>query len=255
MIGCLVLTTQRSGSNWLSELITNAGTMGNCTEWLHGKRLGARLPELSCEELTRELLARAATPNGRFSCKMMPPHLHAVHRATGVDLIRHLRREHTVSFVLLRRRDRMRQAISLARSRMTGLWKVYSEKRGEERYDFDLICECYFATGRAYQFWQDYLDIQELDYRTFFYEDMLESTRPCLEWIAGRLDVPLPELPEASAVRIQRDTTTEEWLERFRADLERHDVMGHTRNNTVAARTPANLMRLIRKKPLTPFRI
>lgn len=255
MIGCIILSTPRSGTNWLAELINSTRRMGNCTEWLHPKRLGRDLKNTTIEKLTSDLLECSATDNGRFSLKIFPFQLYKAYRMVGADLIRHLRQDHSVSLVVLRRRDRLRQAVSLTRSNMTGAWSSAAETELQPRYDFDRICSAYFTLERNNSFWPGYLDLQGFDYRTYFYEDMLESPQPCIDWIAAQLGVEPPSDMEKGKLSIQRDNITEEWAERFREDLSKNDVLGHAEGRSTASRSPSNVLRLLTKTPLKPYQI
>lgn len=255
MIGCLILSTRRSGSGWLSEMVSTSGQMGNCGELLHAKWLGSRLKNKSIEQLTNEIIAHSATENGRFSLNLFPRQFYKVYQALDIDLIRYLQVNHSVSLVVLRRRDRIRQAISLAKSQMTGAWSTRSKATGKARYDFDRICQCYFILERNNHFWPSYLGLHGLEHETIFYEDMMESPRACIDWIAGQLGVEPPKIPDQTEYKVQRDDVTEEWVERFRKDVATHDTLRYAEGRSEPARSPANLLRFLTKKQLKPFQI
>ncbi|WP_311030060.1 Stf0 family sulfotransferase [Mesorhizobium koreense] len=250
MIGCLILTTPRSGSNWLSDLVTKTGTMGNCVEWLHDARLGGKLKKLSADELKRELVTCAATENSRFSLKIFPSHVRKTYRTLKTDIIRDLHEDHSVSFAVLRRRDRIRQSISLFRSKTTGSWTSHSDNYAEPVYDFYKICDYYFRLERDNNFWVSYLELYQLDYNVFYYEDMLESPRSCIDWIAAQLDIDPPDHIPDTKFAIQRDTITEEWVERFRNDLSQDHVLQYAEGRVAPARNASNFLRFLTKTPL-----
>jgi LPS sulfotransferase NodH len=250
MKGCLVLTTKRSGSTWLGSLITNTGTMGNCWEWLHSKRLGGVIHDFTADGFVEELVKRASTENGRFSSKIFPSNLYRARDALNIDLVRTLREKHDIGVIFLRRRDRLRQAISLAKSEATGRWNSLSPTGGKATYSFDAISYYYFYLERGYTFLASYLDINQIEHETFYYEDLVADVRPPIEWAARHLGVEPPQRLE-TGLTILRDKTTEEWVERFRSDLATGDLLARAAGGSVA-RSPSNLLRFFAKEPLRP---
>lgn len=220
--GVLMLTEARSGSNWLGSLATAAG-FGNLGEWLSPGIMGKPLEDYT-PEAWAELALDRATANGVFHLKLFPRYIYLLQAKFRYDVLRHCLERHETHLVLVQRRDRLRQAISLARGQQTMKWRSDFAAKGEEVYDFELICRCLFHIGRSYDFWNTLVGAMELSARTFVYEDMLADPSPYLDHMADLLGQPRPG-PQKSAFTIQRDARTEEWRDRFRADARRNGVL------------------------------
>lgn len=248
--GVAVLTEGRSGSNWLGSLTNATGLMGRSEEWLDPAYLG--FEPLSYDALERAVIEKGSTDNGRFGIKLFPRHLHWSKEKFGKDLLFEIRGKHDLGFVLLERRDRIAQAISFYRARMSGVWTSRHKgkaNRGAVPYSFSDISQAYFQIDRSYAFWRSYLQLLALDFRQFVYEDLQQDPKPYLETVADFLGVPVPENTRDSKFTIQRDSVTEEWMMRFREDAAAKGASEAIEDMPVP-RTFDNLARFALKRPL-----
>ncbi|MEZ5778330.1 MAG: Stf0 family sulfotransferase [Paracoccaceae bacterium] len=253
MRGTIVLTEGRSGSNWLTSLTNQVGSLGLSREWFTPKRLGALTRSKTGPELIDHVLEMAKTPNDYFGIKMFPAHLHWFEQIYHIDLIHHLASNHDVQLVRLTRNDRFRQAISFARGLQTKQWSARAERKAEPVYDFALLCRCYFLVERAYQYWDSYIAVRDLSVHSFVYEEMMEnSPKPFVDCIANHAGVAEVELPQSRYV-VQRDEITEQWLKQFRKDIATNGVVGHSTPSRPPHRTIANIYRLLRGRQLKPY--
>lgn len=117
------------------------------------------------------------------------------------------------------------------------------------QYDFAGICQAYFLIEQSYAFWEAYLRIGNLTYDHFFYEDLLDDPRPYVESMARQLSVEMPEGEFKTNLRLQRDTHTEDWVERFQNDAKSKSPLAHLPEN-VAPRNIDNLARFLLKKQM-----
>lgn len=252
MKGYLTLTEGRSGSNWVGSLANATGQMGKSDEWADPKQLGVPLKTLTPAAFVERVLDLSSTDNGRFGIKIFPRHLHEIHHIYGLDFVRELSHHHDLALILLTRRDRLRQAISFAKARMNNQWRSDREIKGRAKYDFDLICRCYFYIERSYAYWRSYLQITELPFDEFEYEALVDDVHPYLFRLAQVLDVATPSTP-TTELRVQRDDQSEEWLARFRVDLEARSVLGPSALYIPPSRKFKNFWRLWKRKPMTPL--
>lgn len=222
--------------------------MGKSDEWLDPVCLGFEPTEY--DALEKAVIQKASTENGRFAVKLFPRHLRWSKEKFGKDFLFEIRKKHELGIILLERRDRVRQAISFYRARMSGLWTFRDQGRKQPiPYDFAGICQAYFQIEQSYTFWKAYLNLSELDFRLFYYEDMLEDSQPYIEAVAGFLDISAPEATPVSDLRIQRDSLTEDWSARFREDATAKGAAEALQEMPVA-RTLSNLARFTLKRPL-----
>ncbi|MDN5928930.1 MAG: Stf0 family sulfotransferase [Hyphomicrobiales bacterium] len=248
MNGYLMLTEARSGSSWLGSLTNASGAMGNSSEWL--SEPGLRDVHDGTEFFSR-VLSKASTPNGCFAVKIFPRHLYETTHKYGFDFIRRCMAEHDTKIIVLFRKDRVRQAISLARASITRQWGSRREAEREPKYDFNFICRCYFFIDQSYAFWRSYLELLELPHDTFFYEDLVPDPAPFIQSVSSHMGIKAPETPQ-SEFRIQRDNVTEEWVLQFRKDLAERNVLSHGFQR-LPGRNVRNLARFLRKDPMLPL--
>ena len=248
MKGVAILTEARSGSEWLGSLANSTGILGQSAEWLDTDTLGSK-PK-SFNELLSAVIDRGGTANGRFAVKLFPRHLHWSQAKYGADFLAECVRRHDMGLILLERRDRLRQAISYCRAKTSGRWR--STMDGADlvpQYDFAGICQAYFLIEQSYAFWEAYLRLADLPYDHFFYEDLLDDPHPYVASVARQLSVEMPSGELATNLRLQRDSRTEEWAERFQSDARSGDLLAHLPKK-VAPRNISNLARFLLKKQM-----
>lgn len=250
MRGYLLLSEARSGSNWLGTLAESTGEMGHLEEWFLPQRLGTDLHTLSWPAFIDRVFQGSSTLNGRFAVKIFPNQLQAASRHFGLDFIAETCKTHETAVIFLHRRDRIRQAISLARARSTQQWRSGYENQGVAKYDFLDICACYSQIEQSNGYWRSYLDLSGLHYKEFVYEDLLADHSSYFKHLSDVLDVPISR-PLETALRIQRDDTTEDWLQRFRTELGSRNIADLCGYRRPAARNMTNLWRFLRKKAIS----
>lgn len=249
--GSLILTEGRSGSNWLISLTNGTGQLGKGGEWLADWHLRSR-GTTNLSGLIDDTLRTSSTDNGYFCIKIFPGHIHGIQRKFGVDIVKYLLENFDLNLVSLTRSDRMRQAISFARGVQTQKWTNNREAKRGEKYDFGMIARCYFFIDRSYQYWDSYVALHSLRPVKVVYEEMLPDPRPFVDNIASHCGTVIQELP-ASKHSIQRDSITEEWLSRFKGELESQSIVPYSTASRVPNCTLSNLRRLIQRQQLKPY--
>ena len=217
MRGYLLLTEARSGSNWLGSIVNNSGLMGRSSEWLSPKIHRLDTGSLSWEGFSEEIIRRSSTDNGNFGLKIFPNHLFTTREKYGKDFIQYCLSIHDVALILLRREDTLRQAISYARARQTRSFAAHIEGKTEPQYDFDEIAKCFFYIRDSYSFWRSYLELTGAKFTEFVYEDLVTNPSPLVDCVAKHLDVP-PLGKLQTAMTVQRDDLTDQWVARFNED-------------------------------------
>jgi LPS sulfotransferase NodH len=117
------------------------------------------------------------------------------------------------------------------------------------QYDFAGICQAYFMIGQSYAFWEAYLRMADLPYDHLFYEDLLDDPRPYVASVARQLSIEVPNCEFRTNLRLQRDSCTEEWAERFQSDAKSKGLLAHLPKK-VAPRNINNLARFLLKKQM-----
>jgi LPS sulfotransferase NodH len=122
-----VLSLPRTGSEWLCAALRRRG-IGVPLEYLTALEVAQRMGcadqagNIRLSEYMAQLQAKRTTPNGVFGLKLHPLHLKAVSSGDEQQAAESLNWFDRIFF--LRRRDRLSQAISLARAVLTGQYHV-----------------------------------------------------------------------------------------------------------------------------------
>lgn len=254
MKGVLILSERRSGSTWLTSLTNSVGTLGVCGEWIDQRFPDVDVKTASAEAYARAVIARGTGPNGFFAIKIFPWHLAWFRMRFGCDFVDLARGWHDLDYVILTRRDRIRQAISFSRATQTNQWssKRAPDDGAEAVYDFGQILRCLFLIDRSLAFWDGYTELRGLTPGRFVYEDMLASPRPFVERVAAHAGV--TELPEfATDLKVQRDAVTEDWHARFLAEAAQGDILAEALMARPKNRTLSNLGRFLRGAEMKPY--
>lgn len=247
-----MLSEVRSGSNWLGSLARAADTMGLLEEWLVLDFLDPHIRPAAGARVLELILEKASTSNGRFAIKIFPGQLYKVKLDYGFDFIRACLAEHDTAIFVIKRRDRMRQAVSVARAQTTRQWRSTQDKKASPQYDFNQILRAFYHIEQSYRFWDNYLTLLDQPYTLMHYEDLRSDPSPFLTEVARHLAVPPPQTL-ASELSIQRDNLTEEWVERFKMDIKTNDIVVAAGLRSPASRNLSNLCRFFRKEVTSPF--
>jgi trehalose 2-sulfotransferase len=180
-------------------------------------------------EHLRAVLAHGTTPNGVFGAKLMWMHVE--------DLVTLARRVPGLAradlrivleallgdprYVWVRRRDRVRQAVSLWRAMQTHVWRAGSGRRDHAaEYDFPALDHLVRRLGREDDAWEAWFTAQGIAPLTLVYEEVAADPRAAAEAVAGAVGMALPPAPprDDPALERQSDDQSAEWAERYRTE-------------------------------------
>ena len=228
----IVCTTPRSGSSILGELLKNTGIMGIPDEYFlpQNQRIWQKAwntPTFS--EYVAEVLRRGTSSNGVFGMKMMCGYF-----GTFSKQIRHLPGNRyltphsaldtvfpKLSYIWIRRRDKVRQAVSHAKARQTNIWTTTDElapttmkKPAFSFQQLDFMVRELEAYDAA---WQRYFAVHAIRPYIVFYEDFIEHYQATVLNIMSYLCIPVPERIHFTPrlLRKQADEESEGWVHRY----------------------------------------
>jgi len=232
----VICAVTRSGSHLLADGLRATRNAGRPKRFFYeqmeekyGQRYGLD-PGLDYAGYVRGIIAAASTANAVFGFKLMVldvERLVTKLRQTGefglsnapeVDLLRlafpRLR------FILLSRRDKLRQAISHARALQTGIWKVGNgAPTGEAKFDPNRIEFCLESASIQERIWSEFFARNNVEPLRLTYEELCRDYKGTMKAVLEFLHIRLPRkmvMSDPTTVR-QTDAITAEWEERYRA--------------------------------------
>lgn len=216
----LIASTPRCGSHMIGHAMAKTGCLGvpyeycnpaNMARWM--RRLETDTPDATL----RALIARRTTGNGIFGIKAHYEH-GAVFGTTDA-LVEALPNPCVVH---LRRADVLRQAISFAVARQTGVWIDRQEATSSDaNYDRDLIADCLDEIAVQNALWTSLFARHRIKPLEITYEDAVRNISKAVTStaiFAGAI-TPDQQLTVEAATKPQSlGSRTEEWVARYSAE-------------------------------------
>ena len=182
-------------------------------------------------EYLAEVLDRGTTPNGVFGAKLMWGYaldfaelLHTIPQYEGRALHELLPAVFPdLRYVRVVRRERLRQAVSLWRAIQTAAWRRHpDEDAPEDRdvlYDGEAIEALCGQLGDHDRAWDAFFERAGAEPYVVVYEDFVADRETTVRGVLGHLGIEAPDDLHIPAPRMERqaDSTSEDWIERFRA--------------------------------------
>ncbi|MCG8414040.1 MAG: Stf0 family sulfotransferase [Pseudomonadales bacterium] len=220
-----ILSSPRSGSTLLSRMLFDTGAAGDPLEYLNPpllliERERSGRPNLDWGAFLNSMEARRTSPNGVFGMKL---HYHQLIAAAGTantdqNVTRFL--ELFDQFIWIRRRDRLRQAISLAIALKSQKWSVEDTDKSIDLVAADIsdheIVTALNTVVADDLGWEGMADNLPCTFQTVWYEDLVSdfdtTGHRVMEYL--NLQDQINEIPEP---RLERQATAlnEELRERF----------------------------------------
>ena len=214
----LIATTQRSGSHYLAHLLAATGQLGCPFEYFHPGMLAdfeRRLETDDPNSTLAEIRRLRTSPSGWFGMKAHWPQFECARSEWKLD-------EAYLSFdrfILIERRDRIAQAVSLAIAQQTKSWlSVMPAKPGELHYKPMEILGHLERIEAEYRCWRLYFAERGITPFRIVYEDLVADPLATLNALLLSFGAePVPGLPPIS---IQRQATqvNQDWRRRYARD-------------------------------------
>jgi trehalose 2-sulfotransferase len=254
----IVASTDRCGSTFLCSLLWQTGVLGAPTEYWNyrrsaesparrrpkatsvGNQMIDRLGATSATDYLAKLLACRTSPNGVFGVKAHSLDFEEALRQfpTMLDLLA------PVTFIYIRREDKIAQAVSMAKAAQTGAWvSLAKPKTANLHYDRDLIAKCLSYVERQDRDWARWFETHKITPFVVTYENLTANTAAVVRGIVELMGVQSDPAPEVRlpAFEKQGDETNEKWVTRFRresrAAVSRHRAGTRASGRGVAAKS------------------
>jgi len=227
MHGFAICTAPRSGSNFLSQLLSSTGQLGRPLEYFNapGRRHfdDPDYPDDRGMQIDR-ILTMGATPNGIYGLKIFAHQHDWIEGDTKWTSVLP-----NLQFIFLRRRDMLGQAISWARALQTGQYRHGQMPTGEAGFDGEAILARLRAIVTEYARWELYFARNEIAPLRLVYEEVIDAPQQAIDRVAGLFNLPHVHADTRQiGVLVQRDEVTECWRQRFAeefGDLDRVDKL------------------------------
>jgi LPS sulfotransferase NodH len=225
----LLASVPRAGSTLFSHILWRTGCLGAPLEYLNFDPAGpyffaANAPDAQ-RELWRSVLKRRTSPNGVFGLKAFPTQLQALHgsnRALLAEVLAAmLPRCGQRRVVYLRRRDRVAQAVSLARAAMSGVWR--KEQEGSEAAPLEYSDEALQAAERGIAFqeelWERMFRDLALEPLRMWHEDILANPAEAAGRVAAYVGVQIDPSSAVAIPQIRKQSRgdADSWAKRYAA--------------------------------------
>jgi LPS sulfotransferase NodH len=232
----LICAVARSGSNLLSDGLRDTGCAGRPNQFffpLFEPRFRAAhhfAPDAKFADYVRGIVPKSATSNEVFGFKLMGFYLNDFlvrlrrtdefggPEASDLDML--IAAFPRLRFLQIRRRDKLRQAISKARAVQTGLWKVKEGKseKADPVYDRRLIARSLAEAEAEEETWSAFFT--RIDQRPFEveYEQLCRDFEGTLRGVLDFLEIRLrwrTRIRPPATIR-QSDALSDDWERRYR---------------------------------------
>lgn len=216
--GYAICTLPRSGSNWLSQVLTSTDALGRPLEYFNteGRRqLTDPSYPVEPEQQIRQILTRGATGNGIYGVKIFPQQLTNIGRQ-----VKWSRQLPALKLVRWTRKDILGQALSRHRALQTRQWRAEQAAQALPVYDGAKILASLTWVARQNARWDVFFARTAPPSLTLCYEDVVNDPQGVVDTFADLLGLETrPTIDrDAIAIQVQRDDTTAAWRERFQAE-------------------------------------
>ena len=223
----IIASLPRSGSQFLSGELWKTGVLGAPCEYLFPaydmRPMMNRLRATSPADYIAKLVACRTSPNGVFGMNVHIQHFKPFLRGYPalLDVLEPL------SFIHTTRRNKIAQAVSMAKAYQTSTWTSLQTRAvtSPTTYNRELIERCIEDLAHQEQEWEQWF--VDYDVRPFrlAYEDLAADRAGSIQAITAFLGI---EGDERKAIEIppverQSDGTNAEWIARFEVETARGD--------------------------------
>jgi trehalose 2-sulfotransferase len=220
----IVASSPRSGSTYLCRLLGQSGLLGAPSEVLNPgfdlRGFKNRFKVSSPADYIAELIARRTAKSGVFGLKAHFENFESFLKEYPelLDVLS------PVTYIYINRRDRVAQAVSMARALQTNQWSSQGEKgpKPQLRYDRELIANSMKEVELQDAGWLNWFKANKVTPFRLTYEDLLDDPAGTVRSVVEYFEVQNAERDEVKVppVEKQSDDTNQEWIERFRRETE-----------------------------------
>lgn len=229
-----LLSSHRSGSSLLADMLTKTGVAGQPAEyfmhWRGTSHLGWDIRDYPA--YVQRVVAETTSPNGVWGVKLMTGSLGGIkgflermetfpmfHKLTDVEKVRAF--FPNLHCLYLTRRNKIAQAVSWWKAAQNNHYHSTAEKRMPDsplKYDFAAIDHLVSEVMMEEAAHQAFLDEMGIMPHTIVYEDFMQDMEGTISGIIDFLGIKESYTFEASNLIKMQDDLSEEWIQRYRQE-------------------------------------
>ncbi|MEO1376860.1 MAG: Stf0 family sulfotransferase [Cyanobacteria bacterium J06635_10] len=231
----IIASTPRCGSHMLGHALQKTNSFGFPLEYSNPINLPEwkkRFEKEDFQEVLTEIQKCRTSPNGVFGIKI---HYSHIKQYGGFARLQEMFPE--AYYVLLTRNDILKQAISLAIARKTGVW-ISGQKAVNENpeYQFIYIHKCLRELIIYNSSWRQTLRNNGCNYIEMNFDFVLKNIVTSIQQIANFMDVEVNSetIPTEQVTKKQSNNINSEWEKRFLLDYQNYKIVEPTSNNKIS---------------------
>ena len=244
----VICTSPRSGSTLLCKLLAATGVAGNPDSYFHRPSIADWLadfglvPDVAVPErdvldaIFQAAIAEGSLETGMFGLRLQrhsfdffTQKLAVLHPIPSSDALRFQAAFGRTLFVHLARCDKVGQATSYVKARQTGLWHMAPDGTELERlsppqepvYDANEIRACFEEMTIHDRDWEDWFASEDIEPLRITYEALCAGPIKILQQVLDHLGLDRETATGvAPSVAKLADGTSQDWVARFRSELD-----------------------------------
>lgn len=212
----IIASTPRSGSTLLGKLLSETKIAGSPHEFFHDKHSKdyfARWKINSLEEYIAYLYSNRSTQNGIFGIKI---HYHQL-KNFDIKTVELNKIFNCPKYIFIRRKNKLEQAISLAKALQTKQWAVQDgEDVKKAVYDYHQIKRCLTNLENEEKKWEELFIENRINYFELYYEDFISDINFYIIQVLDFLNIQCINLPILKpSIKQMKNNESNEWYKRF----------------------------------------
>lgn len=225
----IIASTGRCGSHMLGHALHKTNRFGFPLEYTNPVNLAEwkrRLRIDDLQELMAEIQRRRTSPNGVFGIKIHYPHI----KQFGCfdNLVKCFPNAY---YILLSRKDVLRQAVSYSIASQTGVW-ISGQKpvNDNPQYDFSHIDKCLRETILNDSSWRYSLAASGCNYIQMDFDHVRQNIVESINTIASfiGIEIDASEIPGEPVTKQQSNSLNVYWAKRFISDFNKSsELLSH----------------------------
>jgi len=223
----IVASTGRSGSHMLGHALQTTNHFGFPLEYTNPsnyKEWAKRLGEFDLKEMIGEIKRKRTSPNGVFGIKIHYSHVNEMYGGfEGVQTI-----FPDAYYVLLTRKDVLKQAVSLAIARQTGVWISGQKSRClDPQYRFKNIDACLREVILDSAAWRFTLAANGCKFIEMNFDQVKTDLSKAINIIADFMAVDISDMnfPRQQVLKRQSGELNIEWEKKYLAEFRESELI------------------------------